>query len=167
MLTTSPPGWVLAPKCQCITAFIHGSVVGGPFLWAVLPMKIEVSARAVVADRKTKRLISPAPRWVLAQNYTFGSVHDIDHNPAIFLCSVWEQCLQTENSDGLGSINTMPFWQHFFVLACDRSVWGTYWIFVNPSSGGSLLETNLFLSKSNMTAPSQRLVFHLTQSLLN
>jgi len=58
-LTTTPPGWVLAHKCQCATAIMPvQSQYLGPFLRAVLPTKVEASARAMAAKRKTIALMS-------------------------------------------------------------------------------------------------------------
>ena len=53
----------LARKCQCTTVIMAVySEFRGPFLRAVLPMKVEVSARAVVVYGKTKALITPPTR---------------------------------------------------------------------------------------------------------
>jgi len=39
-----------------------GQNLRGPFLRAVLPMKVEASAQAMAADRKTKAFITPPLR---------------------------------------------------------------------------------------------------------
>ena len=56
----------------------------GPFVRAVLAMKVEVSTRAMAADGTTKVLvynnICPAPRCVSPPNCTLGSLHDSEHH---------------------------------------------------------------------------------------
>ena len=71
-----------------------GQNLRGPFLRATLPMRGGSCARAMADNGETKGLITPSPKWVLHNYYTFVSLHDSDHEGLVRIsvalsCELW------------------------------------------------------------------------------
>ena len=58
----------------------QGSEFRGPFTRAVLPVEVKTSARAMVADGKTKVLITPPKGKFQHQKSYFWSAHESNHD---------------------------------------------------------------------------------------